>query len=56
VSEIKQTLDSHTAALDGLAKDVKTLLEEKTVTADRVGRLENWAHNVAPKVSVKLEL
>ena len=56
VSEIKRTVDSHTAALDGLAKDVKTLLGEKAVSAARFERLEKWAQQVGQKLDIKLEL
>jgi Tfp pilus assembly protein PilO len=56
VAKMSKTLNSHTTVLDGLAKDVKTLGEEKAVTADRVEGLETWAQKVAPKVNVRLQL
>ena len=53
---IEETLSEHTSALDSLAKDVKTLLDEKTVTAHRVERIEHWARVVGEKLGIKLEI
>lgn len=52
---IKETLDQHTTALDGLVKDVKTLVDEKTVNTGRLDRLEKWGQKVGPKVGIQLE-
>jgi ABC-type transporter Mla subunit MlaD len=39
LTAIEQTLTQHTSALDGLVKDVKTLVDEKTIAAARLDRL-----------------
>lgn len=46
----------HSGQLDGIAKDVKTLLEEKPVTGRRLDRLENWGEKVGLDTGIKLEL
>jgi hypothetical protein len=51
-----QLLNKHTAMLDGLAMDVKILLDEKIITAHRFERLEHWAQQVGQKLGIKLEL
>ena len=56
LTAVEKTLNQHTTMLDSLTKDVKILLDEKTVSAHRVERLEQWAQQVGPKVGVKLEL
>jgi len=53
---IKETLGLHTTALAGLATDVKTLLDEKTIAAARLERLEKWAQQAGEKIGVKLDL
>ena len=53
---IKATVNSNAAVLDGLAKDVKKLLDEKTITVYRFERLENWGQKVGKKLDIKLEL
>ena len=53
---IQQTLSSHTTLLDGLATDVKKVLDEKTLAAARFDRLEKWAQLAGEKIGVKLEL
>ena len=53
---IQKTLDQHTETLAGLATDFKTLLNEKTVSAERFERLERWAEQVGEKLGIKLEL
>ncbi len=56
LAPIQATLNRHTTMLDGLAKDVKTLLDEKTITVHRFERLEQWAQQVGQKLGIKLEL
>lgn len=56
IGQIKQTLEEHTTALANLATDVKTLLDEKTISAARFDRLEHWGQKVGEKVGIKLEL
>jgi hypothetical protein len=56
LSHHTSVLHSHTSILDALSKDVKTLLDDKTVTAHRVERIEQWAQPVGEKLGVKLEL
>ena len=56
LTTVETTLASHTTTLDGLAKDVKKLLDEKTVSVARFDRLEHWAQLVGEKVGLKLEL
>jgi hypothetical protein len=56
LAEHTKILNTHTAALDGLAKDVKILLDDKTVSAARFDRLEHWAQLVGQKLDIKLEL
>ena len=56
LSAIQETVSQHTTMLDGLAKDVKTLLDEKTITEHRFERLEGWGQKVGKKLEVKLEL
>jgi hypothetical protein len=50
------TLNNHTSILDALSKDVKTLLDDKTVTAHRIERIEHWAQMVGEKLGIKLEI
>lgn len=54
--DIQTTVHQHTTALDALAKDVKLLLDEKTISAARLERLEKWAQQVGEKVGVRLDL
>jgi hypothetical protein len=56
LTTVETTLANHTTTLDGLAKDVKKLLDEKTVSVARFDRLEHWAQLVGEKVGLKLEL
>jgi len=56
LSAIEETLSQHTTMLDGHAKDVKTLLDEKSVTAHRFERLEKRAQQVGQKLGIKLEV
>jgi hypothetical protein len=56
LTNLENTVNSHTATLDGLAKDVKRVLDEKTVSAARFDRLEKWAQLVGQKLDIKLEL
>ena len=56
LAPIRETLNQHTTALDSLAKDVKTLLGEKTVSAERFERLEHWAQRVGERLGIKLEV
>jgi cob(I)alamin adenosyltransferase len=56
LAPIQKTLDDHTAALASLATDVKTLLQEKTVSAERFERLEHWAQQVGERLGTKLEI
>jgi response regulator RpfG family c-di-GMP phosphodiesterase len=56
LAAVEETLSQHTAALDGLARDVKTVLDEKTTTAHRVERIEQWTQPVGEKLGIKLEL
>ena len=51
-----QLLNRHTTLLDSLGTDVKTLLDEKTITVHRFDRLEHWAQQVGKKLGIKLEL
>lgn len=56
LSSVENTLNRHTTMLDGLAKDVKTLLDEKAITMHRFERLEHWAEQVGQQLGIKLEL
>jgi DNA-binding transcriptional MerR regulator len=56
LAAIEETLSQHTTMLDGLAKDVKTLLDDKVITMHRFERLEHWAQQVGEKLGIKLEL
>jgi hypothetical protein len=56
LAPIQKTLGQHTTMLDGLAKDVKKVLDEKTVTEHRLERLEDWGQKVGKKLEIKLEL
>ena len=53
---IQKILNNHSTQLDAIAKDVKTLMDEKTVTTGRLDTLETWGQKVGEKVEVKLEL
>lgn len=56
LAAIEETVSSHTAALANLACDVKKVLDEKTISANRFDRLEHWGQKVGEKVGIKLEL
>lgn len=56
LAQQSEILNRHTTALDGLAKDVKTLLDEKAITMHRFERLEHWAQQVGQHLGIKLEL
>lgn len=53
---IELTLGRHTTMLDGIATDVKDLLDHKDVTNHRLERLEQWAEKAGTKIGLKLEL
>lgn len=48
--------EQHTAQLGAIAKDVKNLLDDKTVANRRLERLENWGEKVGQKTGVELGL
>lgn len=56
MDNIETELDRHTQMLDGIAKDVKTLLDHKTVTDHRLERVEHWAEKAGDKIGLKLQL
>jgi len=56
LEEHSEILSQHSAALVELSSDVKSLLDQRTVTEHRVERLEHWGKEVGQKVGVKLEL
>jgi hypothetical protein len=56
LADMKITLSSHTASLDKLLTAKKNKADEKTVSADRFDRLENWAQLVSQKVGIELKL
>ncbi len=56
LAPIQQSQRDHTTALDNIAKDVKLLLDEKTISAARIDRLEKWAHEAGEKIGVQLDL
>ena len=56
LANMEETGNHHTTLLDGIAKDVKTLLDEKAISAKRFERLETWAQAVGEKIGIKLEL
>src|SRR4051794_29829767 len=56
LTAVQVTLNKHTSTLDWLATSVKTLLDEKTIAAARLDRLEKWAQQVGEKTGVKIDL
>ena len=56
LATIEDTVSKHTTQLDGIAKDVKTLMDHKTVTDHLFERPEKWGVKVGEKVDMKLEL
>jgi hypothetical protein len=56
VDELKKTVDGHTTSLAYLVGKKKTKIDETTIAAARVDRLEKWAAQVATKLGIKLEL
>ena len=56
LAKVETTQAKHTTQLDGIAKDVKTLLDEKAITTARFDRLEKWALQVGEKIGIKLEV
>ena len=56
LKSIVQTLNSHTAVLEQLLIQKKAKDEEKTVSADRFDRLEQWAVLAGKKLGIRLEL
>ena len=56
LKEHTETLNKHTSQLDGLAKDVKTLLDHKTVSDYRLDSLEEWGVKTSDKTGVRLHL
>jgi hypothetical protein len=52
---IKQTLDGHTGSLADLATDVKKVLDEKTVAAERLDYLEQWAKQASQKLGIEFK-
>ena len=55
-SAIKDILAQHSTALAGLATDLRTLIDEKSVSAVRLDRLEKWAAQVGQQLGIRLEL
>ncbi len=56
LAPIHNTLNQHTTALAALTTDVKTLLNEKTVSAERFDRLEHWAERAGKTLNINLDL
>ena len=56
LTTIEGILNQHTTTLDAIAKDVPLLVDEKTIAAARLDRLEKWAQQVGEKIGVKLDL
>ena len=56
LSAIEETVSKHTEKLDGIAKGVKTLMDDKTVSNKRLDNLEEWGGKVGNKMNIKLEL
>jgi tRNA threonylcarbamoyladenosine modification (KEOPS) complex Pcc1 subunit len=56
LGNVEQTLAQHTTVLDSIAKDLKTLKDEKTIAASRLDRLEHWAQQVGRKLGIELEV
>ena len=56
LTAVEENQATHSTVLNGIAKDVKTLLDEKTIYAARFDRLEHWAQQVGTKIGIKLEL
>jgi hypothetical protein len=56
LESIEATQAKHTTNLANLATDVKKVLDEKTVSAKRFDRLEQWAQLVCEKLGIRLEL
>ena len=52
---VAETASNHTVQLDGIAKDVKTLIEANTVNNYRLDRLEKWGVKTGEKTGVKLQ-
>lgn len=55
LAAIEETVSSHTASLDAIAKDVKVLLQAKIVSEYRLEKIEHWAQQVGDKVGIRLE-
>jgi hypothetical protein len=55
LAEHTRVLESHTTALDGLAKDVKTLLGDRAVTTHRIESVEKVVKELAIKAGLKLD-
>lgn len=53
---IEETVSNHTTLLDGITKDVKTLIDEKIITTSRLDRLEDWGQKAGKKLEIKLEV
>jgi hypothetical protein len=56
LAAVEETLSGHTTALSNIAGDVKSLLDQKTITDHRLERLEHWAQIVGQKFGVKIKL
>ena len=56
LAAVEDTLSGHTTTLSNIAGDVKSLLDQKTVTDHRLERLEHWAQIVGQKFGVKIKL
>jgi hypothetical protein len=52
LSALQQSLNGYSAALAALATDVKTLLDEKTVSAHRFDRPQRSAQKVGDRLAV----
>jgi hypothetical protein len=54
MAEIRHTLDSHTAVLDGIARDVKDWNTEIMAVRARLDRHDQWFKQVADHLNLKL--
>lgn len=51
--QLEETLSGHTTALANLATDVKKVLDEKTVTAQRLDQIEEWVRQASQKLGIE---
>lgn len=56
LDSVEKTLARHTTLLDGIARDVKILKDEKTIAAYRLDHLEHWAQRGGQKLGIELEV